>query len=87
MLMKPDSASPVFMYLSFAEGEVLLNLHQIVQAHNISVGEVTLEMSNGRTIVVHGEEPVARIVALLGQYAIIPEGVPLAEFLSGKTMH
>jgi hypothetical protein len=85
--MKPDSASPVFVYLSFAEGEVLVNLHQIVQAHDISAEEVTLEMSNGKTIFVHGGETVARIVTLLSTYAIIPEGVPLCEFLSGKNTH
>ncbi len=85
--MKSDSDNPLFIYLSFDEGEVLLNLRHIVQVHSITQDELTLEMSDGKTITVHGSESVLRIIALLSQYAIIPEGVPLSDFLSGKNVH
>ena len=82
--MEPESANPLFIYLTFQEGEVLLNLNQIVMVRDIGTEEITLEMSNGKTVTVHGSEPVARIAGLLGQYAMIPEGVPLAEFISAR---
>ena len=86
--MEPESPNPLFVYLSFAEGEVLLNLNQIVMVREISGEQLTLEMSSGRSITLHGAEPVSRVLALLAKYAMIPEGVPLAKFLADKAaMH
>jgi hypothetical protein len=82
--MESEAASPLFVYLSFREGEVLLNLNQIVLARDISGEEITLELSNGRNVTIHGEDAVTRVATLLAKYAAIPEGVPLAEFFAAK---
>jgi hypothetical protein len=86
--MSSDFAEPRFVYLSFQEGEVLLNLNQIVFVRDISDEQITLELSNGRSITIHGAEPVTRIVLLLAKYATIPEGTALAQFfVEREKMH
>ena len=86
--MESESANPLFIYLSFREGEVLINLNQIAMVRDIKDEELTLEMTNGKLVTVHGSEPVTRMIGLLAQYSMVPEGVPLAEFISAKSkMH
>jgi hypothetical protein len=86
--MDSEAASPLFVYLSFPEGELLLNLNQIVFVRDISAEEVTLELSSGKTITIHDAEPVTRILALIAQHSVVPEGTPLAQFfLEREKMH
>jgi hypothetical protein len=86
--MEPESLNPFFVYLSFQEGEVLLNLNQVVMVREIGDEQMLLEMSSGSTVTVHGSGAVTRILGLLVKYSTIPEGVPLAKFLTDKeAMH
>ena len=82
--MEPGSAAPLFIYLQFDEGEILLNLRQIVQVHSMTGDQITLEMSNGKSVTIHGPETITRIAVPLSQYAILPEEVPFAEFLANR---
>jgi hypothetical protein len=86
--MDSESASQLFIYLSFQEGEVLLNLNQIVFVRDISDEQITLDLSNGREVTIHGESAVTRVIGLLAKYSAIPEGTPLAQFfLDREKMH
>lgn len=59
----------------------MLNLNQVVQVRDIKAeGHITFDLSDGSSTTVHGQEIVQRIIMLLTEYSVTPEGTTLAEF-------
>jgi hypothetical protein len=73
---------PIFVYLPSADSERLINLNQVVLIDGITDDNVSLHMSNGPIINIHGDEAVTKLVDLISEYAITLDGTPLRQALA-----
>ncbi len=78
---------PLFIYLPSDEGQLLINLYQIVRVDGITEDSLTVHTSDGTSNTLHGKEAVEKLIALFAEYAMTIEGKPLPEALpEGPTL-
>lgn len=68
-----------FIYLPSEEGEILLNVNQIVRVDGLTNDKVVLHTSDGHTIHIHGSDYVSKLISLLVDQAVELDGRPLSE--------
>jgi hypothetical protein len=68
-----------FICMGSDQGEMFINLHQIVRVQIVSDDELVMHLSDGTTFHVSGEEGVSNLMCLIGQNAMNLYGEPLAD--------
>jgi hypothetical protein len=67
-----------FLYLMAAEGEMFVNLNQIVRTSALGENRITLHMSDGHELNFKGDL-VPKLLALIGRLALTTDGVALVD--------
>jgi hypothetical protein len=72
--MKTDTHVPMFVVVPSGQEIAVINLHQIAMIHDFRSEGAIFEMSNGKSITIHGGEAVARILGFIAHNTITLHG-------------
>jgi hypothetical protein len=66
------------------QGEIFINLYQIVRVDGMTDDAIILHMSDGATYNIHGSEAVNKITALLAEHSMTLDGEPLMNHIADR---
>jgi hypothetical protein len=79
--MDLEKSMPTFVAFTDKDALVFINLRHIALLHDRREESITLEMSNGKTITIHGQPAVAMLPGHLIDQTALLGGGSLAEIL------
>jgi hypothetical protein len=71
-----------FIFAGSDQGEILINIYQIVRVDCMTDDAISLHMSDGSSYNMHGTEAVTKIISLLCEQAMTLDGEPVMDAAS-----